>query len=75
MSESKRPYHLNPLRYFVIFFRLIMYFQMGTVLSMEWSHRVKSWSGAMEWSFGVDLGVEWSQILSFCHPYRTEFYD
>ena len=26
---------------------------------------MESWSGAMEWSFGVDFGVEWSQILSF----------
>ena len=34
---------------------------------------VESWSGAMEWSFGVDCGVEWSQILSFCHPSRTGF--
>ena len=32
---------------------------------------MESWSGAMEWSFGVDFGVEWSQILSF---FRTGFY-
>ena len=28
---------------------------------MDWSHGVESWSGVMEWSFGVDFGVEWSQ--------------
>ena len=28
---------------------------------------MESWSGVMEWSFGVDCGVEWSQILSFWH--------
>ena len=32
---------------------------------MEWSHGVESWSGAMEWSFGVDFGVQWSRSLSF----------
>ena len=31
---------------------------------------MESWNGAMEWSFGVDYGVEWSQILGFCHPFR-----
>ena len=36
---------------------------------------MESWIGAMEWSFGVDFGVEWSQILSFCHPSRTGFYN
>ena len=30
----------------------------GTVQFMEWSHGMESWSGAMEWSFGVDFGVE-----------------
>ena len=30
---------------------------------MEWSKGVESWSGVMEWSFGVDFGVEWSQIF------------
>ena len=29
----------------------------------------------MEWSFGLDFGVEWSRILSFCHFSRTGFYD
>ena len=38
---------------------------------MEWSLGVESWSGAMEWHFGV----EWSQILSFCYPSRAGFYD
>ena len=33
----------------------------------------ESWSGAMEWSFGVDFEVEWSQILSFYLPPRTGF--
>ena len=28
-------------------------------------------SGAMEWSLGVDFGVEFSQILSFCCPSWT----
>ena len=42
---------------------------------MAWSHGVESWGGAMEWSFGVDFGVEWSQIFCFCHPSRTGFYD
>ena len=36
---------------------------------------VESWNGVMELSFGVDFGVEWSQIVSFCHPSRTGFYD
>ena len=26
-----------------------------TVYSMEWSHGLKSWIGAMEWSIGVDF--------------------
>ena len=26
-------------------------------------------------SFGVDFGLEWSQILISCHPSRTGFYD
>ena len=42
---------------------------------MAWSHGVESWGGATEWSFGVDFGVEWSQIFCFCHPSRTGFYD
>ena len=29
----------------------------------------------MERSFGVDFGVEWSQILSFCHPSMAGLYD
>ena len=29
----------------------------------------------MEWSLGVDFGVEWSQVLSFCHPSRKRFYN
>ena len=33
---------------------------------MEWSHGVESWSGVMEWSLGVDFGVEGSQICSNC---------
>ena len=41
---------------------------------MEWSHGVESWSGVMEWSFGVDCGVEWSQTLSFWHHSRTGFW-
>ena len=35
---------------------------------------MESWSGVMEWSFGVDFGVELSQILSFWHHSRTEFW-
>ena len=35
------------------------FFAEGTVLySMEWSHGVGPWSGVLEWSFGVDFGVE-----------------
>ena len=26
----------------------------------------------MEWSFGVDFGVEWSQILSFVTDFTTD---
>ena len=33
---------------------------------LEWSHGMEFWSG---------FGVEWSQILNFCHPSRTGFYD
>ena len=29
---------------------------------------MESWSGAIEWSLGVDNGVDFSQILSFCCP-------
>ena len=27
---------------------------------------MESWNGAIEWSLGVDYGVEFSKILSFC---------
>ena len=40
---------------------------------MEWSHDVESWSGAIEWSLGVDFGVERSQIWSYCYPSWTGF--
>ena len=32
---------------------------------------MESWSGAIEWSLGVDYEVEFSQILSFCCPFWT----
>ena len=34
---------------------------------------MESWSGAMEWSLGVDFGVERSQILSYFCPSGTGF--
>ena len=34
---------------------------------------MESWNGAIEWSLGVDFGVELSQILSNCCTSRTGF--
>ena len=37
---------------------------------MEWSLGVEPWSGAMEWSLGVDFGVELQNPLHGSTPRR-----